>query len=78
MQTVRQSVGLKQRSTDLGEGQLDERVGKLLKLLLGISGLRPGIQCPVEELDEGGKRKLVHIVHLEQVTEDHEEVGTND
>ena len=74
MQAVSKSVSLEEGSTNLREAQLDETIGQMPQFFFCAAGLRLGLKRPGEELDERGETELVHIVHLEQTTEHHEEV----
>ena len=74
MQAVSKSVTLEEGSTNLREAQLDETIGQMPQFFFCAVGLRLGLKRPGEELDERGETELVHIVHLEQATEHHEEV----
>jgi len=36
-----------------------------------------GVKCSIEKFDEAGEAKLVHVVHLNQVSKNHEEVAAD-
>lgn len=74
---VGKAVSLEQRPAYLAVAEPDEAVRKHLELLLGAGCLGLGVEGPVEEFDEGGQRELVHVVHLDQVAENHKQVGAD-
>lgn len=74
---IGQSVCFEQRAAYLGVAQFDQAVGQLGQLLLGGGRSGLDLQGPLEQADEGGQRELVHVVHLDQVAEHHEEVAAD-
>ena len=77
VQAVGQAICLEQRPSNLRVTQSDQTVAQLLQLLLNVSSLGLGLQSTVKQLNEACQGELIHIVHLEQVTEDHEKVATD-
>ena len=77
VQAVGQPVGLEKRTADLRVAQPDQTVAQLFELLLDVGSLGLGLEGAVEKLDEAREGELIHVVHLEQVAEDHKEVAAN-
>ena len=77
VKAIGETVSLEEGASDFSVRQLDKAVRKLLQLLLGARGLRPRFKSSIEKLDEGRERELVHVIHLEKVAEDHEQIAAN-
>lgn len=78
LQAVSEAIRLEQRATDLRETEFDKAVLQVRQLLLGGRRVRFCLERSLEELDEAGERELVHVVDLDELTNDHEQVGTGE
>ena len=77
MKTVCKTIRLEQRSSNLWEAQSNQTVRKMIKLFFNWACLRFSLKSSFEELDKWGKRELIHVIDLYQISNDHEKIRTN-
>jgi len=75
VKAVGQSVGFEKTTASLAEGQADKRMTQDLELLFNWLGCWFGLKCFVEKLDKARQTKLVHVVQLYEVAQNHKQIG---
>lgn len=74
---IRQSVSFEKWSTDFAKAEFNERVWQLFKFFFSWVCLGSRLKSSIKKSDKAGQRELVHIVHLDQISEHHEQIGAN-
>jgi hypothetical protein len=78
MEAIGKSVAFEERSADLGEAKPDETLGEKGQFFRGATSLGSRLKGPGEELNERSETELVHVVHFDEITENHEKVRASE